>query len=92
MGITKREYSAVDSKPMVLYGKVDSNDTVTYPIIISENGGLLTTQGITVPLHDQKIIDESASPNVTITYKLNGSIVGTKTIVVSVSTTTITVT
>ena len=88
MGITKREYSAVDSKPMVMYGKVDSSQDITYPIIISEDGGLLTTPGMAVPLHDQKIIDESASPNVTITYKLAGATVGTKTIVVSGSTTT----
>jgi len=44
------------------------------------------------PYHDEEVIDESLAPaTVTITYKLAGVTVGTKTITVSGSTTTITV-
>jgi hypothetical protein len=43
------------------------------------------------PKYDQQVIDESAAPNVTITYKLAGATVFTKTITVVGAVTTITV-
>ena len=48
--------------------------------------------GFGIPSYDQQVIDESASPNVTIQYKKLGATVATKTIVVVVTTTTISVT
>lgn len=48
--------------------------------------------GLKEPYHDEEVIDESAAPTTTvITYKLAGVTVGTKTITVSGSTTTIVV-
>ena len=48
--------------------------------------------GMYIPAYNSMVIDESAAPDVTITYKLDGSTVATKTIVVVGTTTTITVT
>lgn len=48
--------------------------------------------GMKEPYHDEQVIDESAAPATTvITYKLGGVTVGTKTITVSGTTTTIVV-
>ena len=42
------------------------------------------------PYHDEEVIDESSAPTTTvITYKLTSKVVGTKTITVSGTTTTI---
>lgn len=49
-------------------------------------------KGLLLPYHDEQVIDESASPNVTITYKLASVTVATKTITVVGTTTTIAVT
>jgi hypothetical protein len=87
----KRLYSASDVAPSALYAKRTIDEEQVYPVLVSELGGLLVTQGMSVPAHDQQVIDESDPNNVTITYKLSGSIVATKTISVSGTTTTITV-
>jgi hypothetical protein len=92
MTITKREFAAIDAQPQVMYGKKDGNKVEAFPVLVGANGGLLVSQGSPIPFYDTQIIDESASPNVTITYKSSGSTVAIKTIVVSGSTTTITVT
>ncbi len=55
------------------------------PVSVS-NGG----SGMKEPYHDEQVVDESAAPATTvITYKLAGVSVGTKTITVSGTTTTI---
>jgi hypothetical protein len=89
--ITKKEFSAVDSQPVILYAKRDSNSDKAYPVLISEEGSLSFKGGLYVPLHDQEIINEADPNNIVITYKLSGATVATKTIAVSGSTTTITV-
>jgi len=48
--------------------------------------------GMIIPSYNQMVIDESAAPDVTITYKLDSVTVATKTIVVVGTTTTITLT
>lgn len=90
--ITKREFSAYDAHPFVLYAKKSGDATEAFPVIVSSQGSLLITQGLVLPVHDQQVIDEADPNNVTITYKLSGVTVGTKTIVVSGTTTTISVT
>lgn len=55
---------------------------------INTDGSLFTTN---VPVaYDTKVVDEADPNNVTITYKLSGDTVATKTIAVSGTTTTIT--
>lgn len=56
------------------------------------SGKLVVDQGFSIPIFDQQIIDESNPNNVVITYKNNGVTVATKTIAVSGSVTTITMT
>lgn len=46
--------------------------------------------GMSLPYHNEQVIDEADPDNVTITYKLNGTTVATKTIAVVGTTTTIT--
>lgn len=58
----------------------------------SDNLLPVTTDGFSIPVFDQQVIDESAAPATTIiTYKRAGATVATKTITVSGTTTTITV-
>lgn len=60
--------------------------------VSSTNPMPVTTDGFAIPMFDQQVIDESAAPATTIiTYKLSGTTVATKTITVSGTTTTITV-
>jgi hypothetical protein len=92
MANDKKVFSASDAAPTVLYAKTDPASELAYPVLIDANGSLAINAGWIIPNYDQQIIDESASPNVTITYKKNGSTVATKSIVVSGTTTTITVT
>lgn len=92
MTTMKTEYAAVDAQPVVLYTKTDSNSPAAYPLIASGFGTLHVSTGLGVPAHNQQVINEADPNNVIITYKLNGTTVGTKTIVVSGTTTTITVT
>lgn len=82
MANEKKVFSATDVASVVLYAKNDPASELAYPVTL----GLF---GMNLPAHDQMVIDESASPNVTITYKLDGTAVATKTIVVSGSTTAI---
>jgi hypothetical protein len=50
----------------------------------------VSSGGIVIPTHDEQVIDESGAPaTTTITYKLGGATVATKTITVSGTTTTI---
>jgi hypothetical protein len=89
--ITKREFSAIDAAPSILYGKRDVDSVTAYPISVSSAGGLLISQGLSTPLSDQIIINETDPNNITLTYKFGGVQVSQKTIVKSGSTTTITV-
>jgi hypothetical protein len=89
--ITKKEFSAVDAAPAILYAKRDANSDQAYPILVSSDGALSVKGGFYVPLHNQQVIDESDSANVVITYKYDGVTVATKTIATSGTTTTITV-
>ena len=91
MTTEKREHSTADSAPVVLYAKTDRDSITTYPILQDSVGKLLISNGLSTPSHDQQVIDEADPDNVIITYKLNGVTVGTKTIAVSGTTTTITV-
>ena len=92
MATQRREYSAVDAQQIVLYAKRDADANIAFPVIASSFGTLVMTLGLAIPLHDQQVIDESDPNNVTITYKLNSVTVAVKSIVISGSTTTITVT
>jgi hypothetical protein len=40
MTITKREFSAIDANPIVLYAKRNDGQTIVYPVIVSELGEL----------------------------------------------------
>ncbi len=91
MANDKKVYSASDAQPVVLYAKQDASTEQAYPLIASASGGLLIHTGFAIPAHDQQVIDESNPNNIVITYKLNGSVVATKTIQISGTTTTITV-
>jgi hypothetical protein len=88
----KTEYSAVDAQPVVLYTKIDGASPAAYPLIASAFGTLHVSTGLGIPAHNQQIIDEADPNNVIITYKNDGDTVATKTIVISGTTTTITVT
>ena len=77
--ITKREYSAVDSAPVVLYSKRDTDDTKSFAVMAH-------------PVHDQRIIDKTDPNNITITYKLNGATVSTRTIAIVGEVTTVSIT
>lgn len=90
--VTKREFSTYDAAVAVIYGKKNADDTIAYPILLSPSAQISVTTGLAVPAHDQQIIDESDPNNVVITYKLSGATVATKTIAVSGTTTTITMT
>ena len=89
---TRKEFSAVDAAQSVLYVKRDPESEDAYPLLASKFGGILVNHGMIIPIHDQQIINESDPANVTITYKLDGTTVGTKTIAISGTTTTITMT
>jgi hypothetical protein len=91
MATQKKEYSASDAQPVVLYAKPDADGRMAEPITLSSFGGLLISQGMAIPLHDQRVIDEADPNNVTITYKKNGSTVGVRTIAIAGTTTTDTV-
>jgi hypothetical protein len=89
--ITKREFSAIDAAPVVLYGKTNEDSVQVSSILINAFKGLLVSGGMAIPNHDQQVIDESDPANVSITYKLLGVTVATKTIVIDGTTTTITI-
>lgn len=91
MTITKKEFSAIDSAPSIIYAKHDGDSDKAFPVIASTFGGLVVNNGMAVPPHDQQVIDESDPDNVTITYKLGGVTKATKTISVVGNVTTITV-
>jgi len=89
----KKVFSASDAAPVVLYAKRDGNSQLAHPIIGDTSGYLITSpsSGMIIPRHDEQVIDESAAPALTtITYKLSNVTVATKTIAVSGTTTTIT--
>lgn len=90
----KKEWHSLDAQCAVLYGKkTDAND-ICYPIFVNEAGALQVSDqnGMVLPYHNSQVIDETDSNNVTITYKLDGTTVGTKTIAIVGSITTITIT
>lgn len=78
------------TKPVQLYGHDGTN-----PVRLGADsaGNLYTVDrdGMILPRHDEQVIDEADPNNVTITYKLAGVQVAVKTIAVSGTTTTITV-
>lgn len=80
---TKRTWSTEDAAPIVLHALRSRDSDVAYPLI---------DDGMKIPAHDQQVIDESDANNITITYKLDGVTVATKTIVIDGTTTTITLT
>jgi hypothetical protein len=40
MAVSKKEYSAIDAKPVVLYGLTDSASTIAIPILLDANGAV----------------------------------------------------
>ena len=89
--ITKKEFSALDAHPTILYAKRASDSDRAYPVLATSSGSLSISVWLTVPTHDQQVIDETDPNNIIITYKLLGATVGTKTIGISGAVTTITV-
>lgn len=89
----KRVFTAIDAAPVVLYGKRDANTDDAYPIIADSNGNLtIASGGIIIPSHDSEIIDQADENNITIKYYLSGALVGTQTITISGTRTTIAMT
>lgn len=76
MTTIKKEFSAVDAAPMILYAKRDANSQNAYPITAD-----YFMRGMYIPQHDTEIADETNSNNITVTYTLSGSTVAIKTIV-----------
>jgi hypothetical protein len=93
MANEKKVFSATDAAPSVLYAKRTASSEQSYPILISSDGAFYTIDdhGMVLPRHDTQVIDENGS-NATITYSYTGSTVGVKTIVVSGTRTTISMT
>jgi hypothetical protein len=60
--------------------------------IRQQNYPYTDVKGMLIPEHDKQVVDEADPANVTITYSLDGTTVATKSILVSGSTTTITLT
>ena len=87
---TKKVFPALDAAPVVLYAKKDADSQLAYPLLATSTGMLMATQGLSIPDHDQQVIDEADPNNITITYKFGGATVAVKTIAVSGTTTTIT--
>lgn len=87
----KKVFSATDAQPIVLYAHRDADGKLAYPILVTSSGSLVVSTGMTIPDHDQQVIDEADPNNITITYKKSGAIVATKTIAISGTTTTISV-
>lgn len=70
------------------YGLTQSEYMTAQRNLTAEN---LYKKGMEIPYHNSQVIDETDPDNVTITYKLDGTTVATKTIAVSGAVTTITV-
>lgn len=87
--ITKIIDSRRDAKPVILHGKRVEDSELGYPILVTGKGAILITDGMTIPPHDERVINDSDPDNIIITYNLDSVPVGTKTIVTSGSTTRI---
>ena len=61
--ITKREYDASDGAIAVLYAKRDGDQTITYPVLVDATGKLIVSMGMSVPRHNQQVIDEADPAN-----------------------------
>ena len=48
----KKEFSAVDASPVVLYAKAEATSDKAYPIIATSSGGLLISAGHDIPEYD----------------------------------------
>ena len=83
----KKEYSAPDAQPVIIYAKSDPDSEKAYPITSD-----FFMKGMYIPRHDTEVIDETDLDNVTIVYKLNNATVATKTISISGKITTISIT
>lgn len=59
--ITKKEYSALDAKPVVLYAKTDVNSQIAYPIVATTNGQLLIADSMAIPSYDYIDYSDSTS-------------------------------
>lgn len=92
MGNEKKVFSAVDTAPATMYAKQSAGSEFAYPVLVNADGALfvIDDSGMVIPRHDTQVIDESGS-DATITYKLLGATVATKTIVVTGTRTTISI-
>ena len=89
-----------DDELMIYYDKIPDPATeakqdtqITALGLVATEETLKDIQGFQIPAYDTQVIDESLAPTTTtITYKLSGVTVATKTIGVSETTTTISVT
>jgi len=50
--MSKREYSAPDANPVVLYAKKDVNETEAFPVLATSSGSLKISEGFDIPEFD----------------------------------------
>lgn len=85
MADPKQVYRASDAAPVAIYAKRDTNSDDVYPVTPGMMFG-----GMTLPAYDSLVVDTTDSANITLTYKLSGVTVATKTVGISGSVITIT--
>lgn len=70
MTTKKKEFSAIDSAPAVLYAKTDRDDVFAYPVLVDSAGRLILSS--LVPAEYDYIDLSPPNQPTTITYKLGG--------------------
>jgi hypothetical protein len=75
MTITKKEFSASDAAPVILYAKQDGDSQIAHPI----TAGMLNP-GLSLPAYDEIELGYTNGDLTGVVYKLNGSTVSTLTL------------
>lgn len=72
MATSKKEFSATDASPVVLYGLKSPSNPNAIPIVVTSNGALLISGGLDMPPYDFISFSPPNLPT-TILFKIGGS-------------------
>lgn len=73
MATSKKEFSAVDAAPVVLYALQNTTSPLAVPVLANTSGQLLASTGFQIPAYDYISLSYTGSNLTGVIYKTGGS-------------------